>query len=275
VADEQGRGEGPEGARTDAPRTDDATTEGALQFERAEYTSPPAAFACALCSRPVTGEYYDAGGKYACPACREVLEAPASRGRFLIAAALGTGAAVLGGLLWFGVRRITGYEIGLVAIVVGLLVGVAVRHGAQGRGGPRYQWLAVFLTYTGVALNYAPDVVQGFLEGGRQEEAPAANAATAPASPATPGNTAPGTGSEAPPPEEPMSFGRAVVAIAVWTLFVIAFSYAAPFLAGTGNIIGILIIGFALFEAWKINRRLVLQGPYRTVATEPAAAPIG
>jgi len=40
---------------------------------------------------------------------------------------------------------------------------------------------------------------------------------------------------------------------------------AAPFLAGAQNLIGLLIIGFALWEAWKFNarRQVPISGPYQ------------
>ena len=46
---------------------------------------------------------------------------------------------------------------------------------------------------------------------------------------------------------------------------------ASPFLAGFQNVIGLLIIGFALWEAWKANRRvpLAIAGPF---ALAPAGA---
>src|SRR6266566_11816 len=62
------------------------------------------------------------------------------------------GGAVVGAAVYFGIAALTGYEFGLVAIVVGLLVGGAVRKGSNGRGGRRYQLLAVFLTYTAVVV---------------------------------------------------------------------------------------------------------------------------
>jgi hypothetical protein len=45
----------------------------------------------------------------------------------------------------------------------------------------------------------------------------------------------------------------------------LALAAAAPILAGFQNIVGMLIIGFALFEAWRQNQRLQLAitGPYR------------
>jgi hypothetical protein len=46
-----------------------------------------------------------------------------------------------------------------------------------------------------------------------------------------------------------------------------------PILAGFSNIIGLLIIGIAVFEAWKLNRKATLDvsGPYRVGGAEGAA----
>ena len=49
--------------------------------------------------------------------------------------AIGLVAGALGAAVWYGVRRLTGYEIGLIAIAVGFLVGAGVRAGSGGRGG--------------------------------------------------------------------------------------------------------------------------------------------
>ena len=55
-----------------------------------------------------------------------------------------------------------------------------------------------------------------------------------------------------------------VLAVVVVIVLVFAVALAAPFLAGAHNLIGLLIIGFALWEAWKFNRRraLPITGPY-------------
>ena len=49
---------------------------------------------------------------------------------------------------------------------------------------------------------------------------------------------------------------------------------AIPFLAGFENIIGIIIIGIGLYEAWKLNRReaLTITGPHAIARTPPAPA---
>ncbi|MGH8623112.1 MAG: hypothetical protein ACRET3_13320, partial [Burkholderiales bacterium] len=64
-----------------------------------------------------------------------------------------------------------------------------------------------------------------------------------------------------------------VLGLAIGLLALLVLAFAAPLLAGVQNIIGMLIIGIALYEAWKMNRRaeLVFQGPYRIAAGGPAA----
>jgi hypothetical protein len=57
---------------------------------------------------------------------------------------------------------------------------------------------------------------------------------------------------------------------------VAALALAAPFLLGLENIIGLVIIGIGLFEAWKINKKvpLTISGPFRIAAAnvaDPAA----
>ena len=144
-------------------------------------------------------------------------------------------------------------------IVVGLMVGVAVKTGARGVGGLGYQLLAVFLTYSAIVMTYVPDIV-GELRSNDQvmESFQAAGAG--------------GEGQAAADGSVPAVDEAAVTGM----LYVLAvpIAYAAPFLMGLQNLIGIAIIGFALYEAWKINRRVVLQmqGPFRLGADEAAVA---
>jgi hypothetical protein len=72
-------------------------------------------------------------------------------GRGLKAFVFGTIGAVLGAILYYAIIRITGWNIGLVAVVVGLMIGGAVKAGSGNRGGRFYQFLAVFLTYSAMA----------------------------------------------------------------------------------------------------------------------------
>ena len=58
-------------------------------------------------------------------------------------------------------------------------------------------------------------------------------------------------------------------------LVLVLIAAAAPFLAGIQNIIGLVIIGFALYQAWQMNRRapLVINGPF--AVAQAADAPPG
>ena len=50
---------------------------------------------------------------------------------------------------------------------------------------------------------------------------------------------------------------------------------ALPFLTGVKNLIGLLIIGFGLWEAWKLNKRtdLSISGPYQVGAAAAGGLP--
>ena len=54
-------------------------------------------------------------------------------------------------------------------------------------------------------------------------------------------------------------------------------AYGIPFLAGAKNIIGILIIGFGVYQAWQMNRGLALEitGPHPLAPGAPATPPAG
>jgi hypothetical protein len=60
--------------------------------------------------------------------------------------------------------------------------------------------------------------------------------------------------------------------VVVIVALVLAFIY--PFAAGIENAIGLLIIGFALYEAWRVNRYTPLQieGPFQLGSKLPVAA---
>jgi hypothetical protein len=208
-----------------------------LQFDRTERASAEAGVAqCGYCNQPLGGTYYQINGRAACERCHAQLQESLQKGspftRFTIATVFGAGAALAGSLLWYGVRVAFHSEWGIVAIAVGFGVGFAVHYGSNKRGGPVYQALAIVLTYVGICAQYIPDLWKGFRE----------------------------------QPDAPTGAGLAVAFVAVCV-----FSLAAPFLEGIQNVIGILIIGFALYEAWKLNRRipLAITGPFRVEAAVP------
>lgn len=46
----------------------------------------------------------------------------------------------------------------------------------------------------------------------------------------------------------------------------------APFTSGLSDIMGLIILGIALYEAWKLNRPLTITGPFRVAPVAPPAA---
>jgi hypothetical protein len=123
---------------------------------------------------------------------------------------------------------------------------------------------------------YVPYVLEGLRKAGDQHAQSEATAAPAPpAGPAVPASASPAAGGERAgdrtEPTPPAGAGTVVLALAV----IAGLAFAAPFLAGAENIIGILIILFALYEAWKLNRRqpFVVAGPFQVTPVEDASAP--
>lgn len=265
---------------------------GGLQFDRAEFERPrPATPACAACGQAVWNVYYAVNGQVLCERCKTEVELQANQGsragRFLRAAVYGIGAGAVGAGVWYAVRATTGYELGIIAIGVGFFVGGAVRKGSNGRGGWRYQALAMFLTYASIVSTYVPEIMTEFLK--RADKDPQATTTPGPAPSAGLASPAPALDTPAAtlaattaPPDpgngsEPMGPGRALAAVALFLAFIVAIAFAAPFLGGFGNIMGIAIIGIALYEAWKMNKKASLEitGPHVVgAAAEPAAVPL-
>ena len=226
----------------------------ALQFGHADFADAPAGVTCTMCQKAIPDQYFEANGAVVCDVCRAEIVSATSRGtpgsRFFRALGAGTLAGAAGSLVYFLIAKFTGYEFGLVAVLVGLAVGAAVKWGCYGRGGRLYQALAVGLTYLAIVSTYVPSIIEGFLAA--QNQAVGSAAAQAPA--------------------EPVTLGMFLLA---WALLLLL-ACAAPFLAGMQNLLGLLIIGFGLYEAWKINRRQVVTvtGPHTVGQAATAPAPL-
>lgn len=254
-------------SQTVPPVPNGPTDSASLQFDRAEFTATPASASCTACQRTIDREYYEVNGNVMCTACRNDLTRWATEGsgvrRFVRALLAGAGAGALGSLVYFVIGKLTGYEFALIAILVGLGVGAAVRWGCQGRGGRLYQTLAVALTYLAIVSTYIPGVIEGFKEADTTAKAAAAAPAQAGVVPVA--DELPEQAESGPP-----SFGSFLLAIT----FMMVIACLAPFLAGLENIMGLAIIGFGLWEAWKINRRpeLSISGPHLLASTTPSPA---
>ena len=206
-----------------------------LQFDKAEFASSEAATpACAACQAPITGEYYDVNGQTVCPACKvqvaQTLAASPGAGALPKAIAGGIVGGIIGASIYFAVLALSGYEIGIIAIAVGWLVGKGVNLGTGGRGGPLYQALAMTITYLAIVSTHALTALVHIMR------------------------------------ERGAAFGD-LVARLNW-----GYVLAEPFLDGVENILGIIIIGIGLYEAWKVNKRvaLTITGPFHA-AFRPAA----
>jgi hypothetical protein len=211
----------------------------ALQFDQAEFVRPEAR-TCAACKSAIVDEYYGINGSPFCKRCHDSVQASVkarTTGReFLAALGWGTGAAIVGAAIFYGVRALTGYELALIAIVVGILVGKGVARGARGRGGGGYQLLAMALTYLSIALTFVPYVIKAY-------------------------------GQEA-------HDGGALASFIAVPIYV-ALSLAGPFIVGFKSPISIIIYGIGIYEAWKMNKRpkLTFSGPHKMVPAPAPAAP--
>jgi len=134
-----------------------------LQFERAEFGAAPARN-CTGCHQPIAGPYFDVNGQPFCEACTASIRQAHgdSPGGAAFARAVGAGliAGAIGSSLFYLVEKISGYQLSILAIAVGFLVGRAVRWATGGRGGVIYQILAVVLTYAAIAFSWLPFVAE-------------------------------------------------------------------------------------------------------------------
>jgi hypothetical protein len=240
------------------------TNPGDIQFDRAEPTGTATpGSSCDACKQPLRDSYYEVNGKVVCPDCRTRLVSHVAAGSFANAFLLGLGAAVLGAGLYFAIELLTGYEFGLVAVVVGLLVGTAVRKASRGAGGWRYQALALALTYFAIVATDGSLIVRELIQEGRHHTDSLPTAAADSSVPQSAPVIAPGGGGDS--VATPAATARSpVVAIVV----LLGFLIAAPVMIGISSPLHLVIVGFALYQAWKLNRApaFKIAGPYRLAA---------
>jgi hypothetical protein len=233
-----------------------------LQFDRAESGTHDAGkrvaegVRCSFCTATVESEYFQVNTVAACPRCREGLEMELAKrpgwDRFGAALLFGLGAAIAGAIVYYAVIALLSLEIGIVAILIGYMVGYSVRKGAGGRGGRRFQILAVVLTYWAVGLAYSPLAFKELSQSPRSE-------ATTSADPAP----ADGSGGDH--------------SVAYAAAFVFAFIFALPVLMVVGSLpsglISAFIIGLGMRQAWRMTAAtaLTISGPYRVGASRSAS----
>jgi hypothetical protein len=242
-----------------------------LQFDRVAVGGPAAegqstpAVVCAGCQTRLETDYYEINGRPFCGSCRGQIETLAETPRgllpFAIAAVFGLGAALAGAAIYYAVVAVTHFEIGLVAILIGYMVGYAVRKGAGGRGGLRFQILAAVLTYAAVGVAYTVLAVRADIDRNRVTQAKPAQAL--PDSPTQELADRSGTSNS----------GRPLVLALAYTVVFVA---VVPVLVIVGSmpsgLINALIIFFGIRQAMRMTAAPVLRisGPFR-IGTTPSA----
>jgi hypothetical protein len=127
------------------------------QFSTAEYTSAAGTRSCKVCGNQISGDYFRVNGKEVCATCAPTVKAKLpidSHAAFTAALIYGIGGAVIGLAVYSGFIIATGISIGYLALAVGWIVAKAILMGSKGVGGPRYQAIAVILTYFAISLSY-------------------------------------------------------------------------------------------------------------------------
>jgi len=143
----------------------------------------------------------------------------------LKAALYGGGAAIAGCAIYAAVAIAAHIELALIAILIGYMVGRAVRYGPQGPDGRSQQILAVLLTYFAITFSYVVVAMHEFS----------------------------GVGALSP-----------AVAVATLLVLAAAAPFLQLQSSGAGGLISLVIIFCGLQRAWRLTgrRQLDIFGPY-------------
>ena len=225
-----------------------------------------------------------------CGRCRgqhETALGGAGAHRFARALLFGVGAAIVGAAIYYAILAVTGYSIGIIAIFVGYLVGRAVNVGSKGKGGRKYQLLAALLTYFAMSSTYLVEGLRQISEESSKKSADSTSTIVGTSS-ATSADSVAETDEYQEAETSPDLMGTSskvdsaagkrhaqpsgsvlVLLVAVLTLLLLA-----PILAGFSSPILLLILGFGVFQAWKMNRPVSaeLTGPFNLRAAPPPPA---
>src|SRR5258706_4524618 len=150
------------------------------QFGTAEYVGSPGGDHCRYCHQLISGRYYRINDGMACADCAGKAGdelARDSHSAYVRGLLYGTGAAILGLILYATFAIVTGIVIGYASLAVGWMVGKAIMKGSNGVGGRRYQiaagflnWAAVLMAAVPLSLYLAPERQQHKLQQRRQPQ---------------------------------------------------------------------------------------------------------
>jgi hypothetical protein len=219
-----------------------------LQFRRAVPIADEASIRqCSACKNPIQSAYYHAAGQTVCPDCAKRIQdgqqAPpaASFGKAFL---YGSGAAFAGFAI-YSVARIVHMQTALIAILIGYMVGKAIRHASHGLGGRPQQILAIALTYFAITTSFIPPALVALSQKSQVQMSGHRSAGQAAGKNASP------------------------LVLGVTAVILIPVALASPFLSlghGFGGIFTLLIIFFGMGQAWRLTGRtdILVMGPYES-----------
>ncbi len=265
----------------------------ALQFDRAVPLSTDAAgnsgpsLTCASCKNEIKTDYFTVNGVTLCETCKDAVQQQAASVRdwpnVMRATLFGFGAAIAGAIIYYGVIAITDFEIGIVAILIGYMVGYAMRKGARERGGRRLQVIAIALTYFSVALAYLPLAMRGAQRSGSESglTSDSAQVLTPSTDSAIAGADTENATGEATAQSRVSSdslalettFDGTVRAIGLLLVFSLTLPVFVVFGSMPSGLISALIIGIGMRQAWKMTGvpDLETHGPFKVGAVSSAS----
>jgi hypothetical protein len=228
-----------ERAEFDANQKQEAAAVETEQAQEPEEQSGP--LVCRSCQRGIVADYFKANDVAFCPRCHDEIQrqaAQGTQGAMLRAALFGFGGALLGAALYYFIMVVAEIELGIIAIVVGILVGKGVRRGAGLHRHWFYPAVGIALSYLAIVSTYVPDVLDAM---NAQTLAPLEE------------------GGSADPPLSPELNGRTLAVAFLAALFV-------PVLRLVNfELMGPIILAISLWEGWRYARapKVEFSGPFR------------
>jgi hypothetical protein len=231
---------------------------------------------CSVCSAALRTWYYDVNGAHVCTACKakaaNMAGALREWGPTLTATLFGFGAAIAGAIIYYGVIAITDFEIGIVALLIGYMVGFAIRKGSGGRGGRRLQVAGALLTYASVAMAYTPLAMKGVAESALRSDSTAMSADSLGLVAENEEGAATGAVISGEPlsvaPNDAAGVDRNVnplLAVGALMVFALALPLLVVFGSMPSGLISGLIIGIGMRQAWVMTRatEVTIAGPFK------------
>jgi hypothetical protein len=253
--------------------------------------------ACTSCHTQISDQFYTASDHPYCLKCKtHIFDQKLGCGGYLPAAGIGLVAAVLGAVLDFSVTAATDTQYGMIALIMGAMIGWGVRKGSRGRGGRLFQLMAVALTYLAISWSLSslvvremispsepvvaatPDARSPFLPDFSTPDAATPTPQATPTPEATP--TPQATPEEAVPDpvvsETPNTDQTAEpltgAGLAIGLVFVLAAGLALPIVVVFVDPINALLYALAMWQAGSMVKPVTLEGPHSLQELRNAAA---